>query len=91
MSDLIGGEIMIAEPELEVLYVNQETKTIARLKSRDLTDQLDKLKKALEYMLRKMQKLGDYELSEFTAKAGVELGVWIFKADGAIEMKWTKS
>ena len=87
----MGGEIMSAEPELEVLYVDRTTKTIARLSGKDLTDQIDKLKKALEYMLGKMQKLGDYKLSEFTATAGVELGVWIFKADGSIQMKWTKS
>jgi len=77
--------------ELEILYVDEKTKEIARLSGKDLTDQLDKLKRAIEYMLRKMQKLGDYELSEFTATAGVELGVWIFKADGSIQMKWTKS
>jgi hypothetical protein len=83
----MGGGIM----ELEILYVDEKTKEIARLSGKDLTDQLDKLKRAIEYMLRKMQKLGDYELSEFTATAGVELGVWIFKADGSIQMKWTKS
>jgi len=63
---------------------------IASLKGRDFSDQLDKLKSAIEYMLKKMEKVGDYELFEITAKAGVELGIWVFKADGSIEMKWTK-
>ena len=81
---------MSAESKLEVLYVDEKTKTVERLSGKDLTDQLEKLKKALEYVLKKMQRLGDYELSEFTATAGVELGAWIFKADGAIQMKWKK-
>ncbi|MGD8544936.1 MAG: hypothetical protein PVH12_02070 [Candidatus Bathyarchaeota archaeon] len=76
--------------ELEILYVDEKTKEIAQLKSKDLTDQLDKLKRVIEYMLEKMQKIGVYELSEFTATAGVELGVWIFKAEGSVQMKWTK-
>ena len=81
---------MSAESKLEVLYVDEKTKKVERLSGKDLTDQLEKLKKALEYVLRKMQRLGDYELSEFTATAGVELGAWIFKVDGAIQMKWEK-
>jgi len=76
--------------ELEILYVDEKTKEIAQLSGKDLTDQLDKLKRAIEYMLGKMQKLGAYELSEFTTTIGVELGVWIFKANGSIQMNWTK-
>lgn len=87
-----GGEAMINESELEILFLDTaEDKTSLRsLKGKDLTDQIDKLKRAIEYMLRKMEKLGKYELSEFTATAGIELGAWIFKADGSISMKWTK-
>ena len=81
---------MSVESELEVLYVDEKAKKVGRLSGKDLTVQLEKLKRALEYMLGKMQRLGDYELSEFTATAGVELGAWIFKADGAIQMKWEK-
>jgi hypothetical protein len=81
---------MKPELELEVMYADLSLKAPAILKGRDLTDQLDKLKKALEYMLNKMQKLGGYELSEFTATAGVELGAWILTAKGSVEMKWEK-
>jgi hypothetical protein len=63
---------------------------LALIKGREFGDQLDKLKKAIEYMLEKMQKLGDYELSEFTAKAEIQAGLPVLKATGSIEMKWTK-
>ena len=82
--------MMSSESKFEVTYLDTETNLLASIKGKDFADQLDKLKLAVEHMLRKMEKVGDYELSEITAKAGVELGAWIFKADGSIEMKWTK-
>ena len=82
---------MSSEPHIELFYLNHLRNKVLPLKGKDFTDQLDKLKRAIEYMLQKMQKLGDYELSEFTATAGVELGVWVFKTNGSIMMKWTKS
>jgi hypothetical protein len=82
---------MSSEPTLSITYFDHLKNQMAFLRGRDFTDQLDKLKSAIEYMLKKMEKLGDYELSEFTAKVGVEMGVWVFKADGSIEMKWTKT
>jgi len=82
---------MNSEPRLEIMYVDPLKNQMALLKGRDFTDQLDKLKSAIEYMLKKMEKLGDYELSEFTAKAGVEMGAWVLKANGSIEMKWKKA
>jgi hypothetical protein len=81
---------MDSEQKFEITYLDNQTKRLASIKERDFADQLDKLKLAIERMLKKMEKIGDYELSEITAKAGVELGVWIFKADGSIEMKWAK-
>ena len=48
---------MSVESKLEVLYVDEKTKKVERLSGKDLTDQLEKLKKALEYMLGKMQNL----------------------------------
>jgi hypothetical protein len=81
---------MSSEPKFEITYFDTRTNRLASIKGRDFAEQLDKLKKAIEYMLGKMQKLGDYELSEFTAKAGVEADVWVLKANGSIEMKWTK-
>lgn len=82
---------MSSESSLSIAYRDHLTNEMALLKGRDFSDQLDKLKSAIEYMLKKMEKLGDYELSEFTAKVGVEMGMWVFKADGSIEMKWTKT
>lgn len=61
------------------------------LRGRKLEDQIDKLKRVLEYVLKKMQKIGDYEVSEFTAFAGIELGVWVLKADGSVSITWEKS
>jgi len=81
---------MSSEAEFEIMYFDPEKNQMARLKGRDFAEQLDKLKRAIEYMLGKMQKLGNYELSEFTAKAGVEAGIWVLKANGSIEMKWAK-
>jgi hypothetical protein len=81
---------MDSEPKFEITYLDNQTRRLASVKGKDFADQLDKLKMAIEHMLQKMEKVGDYELSEITAKAGVELGVWIFKADGSIEMKWAK-
>lgn len=82
---------MSSEPVIGISYLNEERNKILLLKGKDFDDQLDRLRRAIEYMLEKMQKLGDYELSEFTATVGVELGVWVFKANGSITMKWTKS
>jgi hypothetical protein len=72
------------------MYVDPLRNEMAFIKGPDFSDQLDKLKSAIEYMLKKMEKLGDYELSEFTATAGVEAGFWVLKANGSIEMKWAK-
>jgi hypothetical protein len=85
------GVAMRSEPKFEIMYVDPLKNRMALLKGRDFADQLDNLKSAIEYMLKKMEKLGDYELSEFTAKAGVEAGFWVLKANGSIEMKWTKA
>lgn len=84
------GVIMSSESRLSITYHDHLQNRMALLQGRDFTDQLDKLKLAIEYMLKKMEKLGDYELSEFTAKAGVEMGVWVLKANGSIEMTWKK-
>jgi hypothetical protein len=84
------GTTMSSELKFEVTYLDTETNLLASIKGKDFADQLDKLKLAVEHMVKKMGKVGDYELSEITAKAGVELGAWVFKADGSIEMKWTK-
>jgi hypothetical protein len=81
---------MSSESTLSITYHDHLTNRMAYLKGRDFTDQLDKLKSAIEYMLKKMEKLGDYELSEFTAKAGVKAGFWVLEANGSIEMKWKK-
>ena len=78
------------EPKLEISYFDLETKKLGTIKGEDLEKQIDKLKQVLEYALKKMQKLGNYELSEFTASAGVELGAWILKADGSVSFKWEK-
>jgi hypothetical protein len=85
------GVTMSSERTLGIMYIDHLKNEMFLLKGKDFTDQLDKLKSAIEYMLGKMAILGDYELSEFTAKAGVELGAWVLKADGSIEMKWTKA
>jgi hypothetical protein len=81
---------MSSESTLSITYFDHLNNRMALLKGRDLTDQLDKLKSVIEYMLRKMEKIGDYELSEFSAKAGIEMGAWVLKANGSIEMKWKK-
>jgi hypothetical protein len=76
--------------DFEVKYLDSETKEIASLKGVDFAGQIDKLKSAIENLLGKMEKFGAYELTDITAKVGIELGVLIFKADGSIEMKWSK-
>jgi len=80
------------EPNFQITYYDRgrHRNRVALIKERDFDDQLDKLRKALDYMLGKMQKLGDYEISEFTAKAELQAGVPVLKATGSIEMKWTK-
>lgn len=78
------------EPELEIQYVDSVRKALVTIKGDKLQDQIDKIKNVLEYSLKRMQKLGDYELTEFTASAGIELGAWILKADGGVSFKWEK-
>lgn len=82
---------MSIESSLEIKYIDSKTKDLQTIKGKDLEDQIDKLKRVLEYALKKMQKLGDYELTEFAATAGIELGAWILKADGAVSFTWEKS
>jgi hypothetical protein len=81
---------MRSKDQLEMMYFDSRKNQILLLKGNDLTSQIDKLKKTVEHMLGKMQKFGDYELSEFTASLGVELGALVFKANGSIQMKWMK-
>ena len=78
------------ESELEVKYFDDATRSIASIKGKDFTEELKKIKKAIEYILSEMQTIGTYELSEFTATAGVEASVWVLKANGSVSMKWTK-
>jgi len=68
-------------------FFDAHNKQYVELKGVDVEAQLEKLKLAVERMLGKMKKIGDYELSEFTAHVGGEL---VFKADGFIEMTWKK-
>jgi len=81
---------MSSEPKFEIKYLDIKAMKLASVKGIDFSDQIDKLKKAIQQLLEKMEKFGPYELSEITAKAGIELGALIFKADGSIEMKWEK-
>ena len=81
---------MGSKDQFEMMYFDSRKNQILLLKGGELVGQLDKLKKAIESMLGKMQKFSDYELSEFTASLGVELGALVFKANGSIQMKWTK-
>jgi hypothetical protein len=80
---------MSEEPKFEVMYLDTEKNKIASLKGPDFSGQIDKLKSAIDHLLEKMEKFGPYQLSEITAKVGIELGALIFKADGSIELKWT--
>jgi len=76
--------------DFEVKYLDPQSKELASLKGADFTGQIDKLRSAIENLLGKMEKIGPYELTDMTAKVGIELGALIFKADGSIEMKWSK-
>ena len=76
--------------EFEIQYLDSKTGRLETLKGRDMTDQIRKIKRALEYMLEQMQKLGDYEVSEFTCSAGIEIGAWVLKANGSVSMTWKK-
>jgi hypothetical protein len=80
----------MSENNFEVKYVDTEKNVVAELKGKDIADQLEKIKKAINLMLKKMEKVGDYELTEFTATVGVEAGVVVFKATGEIAMTWKK-
>jgi hypothetical protein len=82
--------VVRVKEEFEVTYFDPEEKAPKTLKGKDFEDQIDKLKRALEAVLKKMQKLGDYEINEFTAKVGIELGIFILKADGSISITWEK-
>lgn len=77
--------------KLEIQYFDSTRKALVTIKADKFQDQIDKIKNVLEYALKKMQKLGNYELTEFTASAGIELGVWILKANGDVSFKWEKS
>lgn len=82
---------MSIEPEFEIKYLDSGTGTIETLKSKDMQEQIDKIKRVLEYVLKQMQVLGDYEISEFTASASIEAGAWILKANGAVSITWNKA
>ncbi len=77
------------EAALEIKYVDSDN-TLDELKGPDVMAQLEKLRLAIQAMLQKMEKVSDYELSEITAKVGVECGALIFKGNGSIELKWKK-
>jgi len=51
--------------ELEILYVDEKTKEIAQLSGKDLTDQLDKLKRAIEYMRARARCHQDFYVPYF--------------------------
>jgi len=76
--------------EYELTYYDAEEKAIKSLKGADFENQIDKLKNALEQILKKMQNLGDYEISEFTATAGMKLSAWVLTADGSVTITWKK-
>ena len=78
------------ETAFEIKYVDAEKNLVSELKGADVVAQLEKLRLAISAMLQKMEKIGAYELSEFTATVGVEAGILIFKANGSIEMTWKK-
>lgn len=86
----MSEENMGSVPEFEIAYVDSKRNMIAQLKGPDFVEQLDKLKIAIENMVQKMEKIDKYELSQITAKVGLELGYLVFKADGSIEMTWKK-
>lgn len=79
------------ETDFEIKYVDSEKNMVAELKGKDFSDQLEKIKKAVNIVLQKMEKIGAYELREFTATAGIEAGILVFKATGEISMTWKKS
>ncbi len=81
---------MNSELDFEIAYVEPKTHMIAEVKGVNIVAQLEKMKTAIKKMLQKMEKIGDYELSEFTVTVGIEAGILIFKTDGSIEMTWKK-
>jgi len=82
---------MSSEKQIEFTYFDTSSgrNQLASIRQKDFDDQLEKLKKAVERVLARMQKLGKLELSEITAKAELSGGLPVFKATGSIEMKWT--
>jgi hypothetical protein len=48
------GVTMSSEPKFEITYFGTKTERLALLKGKDFADQLDRLKRAIEYMLEKM-------------------------------------
>ena len=72
---------------LEISYI--EKNEARSLKGKDLENEIDKLVSALKYMLEKTKDIhGEYKLTEFTATAGLKLGVWILEANGGVTLKW---
>lgn len=77
--------------DIELNYIDRHKMTSAQLRGKSLDDQIDKLVRALKRILEKMMDISDdFHITEFTAKAGVELGALILKADGGIEVKWER-
>lgn len=63
---------------------------VAHVKGKDLQKEMDKIKSLIDDILNRMKKIGDYELSEFTASFGIEAGIWVFTTKGGITFTWKK-
>jgi hypothetical protein len=75
--------------ELVVYYIKDNERK--RMDQARIEDQIDKLVNLLKYLLSKLKDISeDFQIEEFTARAGVELNAWILKADGGIEIKWER-
>lgn len=54
-----------------------------------LSNEFDKIKNFFKDVIQK-SKLEGFELEEFTASLGIKSGVWMFEANGGIELTWKK-
>ena len=79
---------MSDESELEIKYYDSTSQKLRIVKAKDIEDQLPKIKKVLEHVIKNMQTLGNYELTSFTASASITEDVWVLSATGEVSFTW---
>lgn len=83
--------IMSTEFKIEHIFLDHETNKTVIFEKDTLENELDRIVKSLEIHFEKLEKIGNYELSNVQVNIGVNGNILVIGLNGGITLTYTQN